>query len=39
MTSLAQASQLAQDIENSLKFSLEHWFILKAGKQSRRQPP
>jgi len=38
VTSLAQASQLAQDIDNSHKFSLECRFVLKVGEQFRRQP-
>jgi len=38
MTSLAPASQLAQDIENSLKFSSEHSFIPKVREHSKRQP-
>ena len=38
MTFLAQASQLAQDIENSLKFPSVRRLISKPGEQSRRQP-
>jgi len=38
VTSMAQGSQLAQDIYNSFKFCSEHMFFPEAGKQSRRQP-
>ena len=38
MTSLTLASQLVQDIENSLKFSSKHSFIPKVREQSKRQP-
>jgi len=38
VTSLAQASLLAKDIQNSLKFPSEGKFIAKAGEQSRCQP-
>ena len=38
VTSLVQASQLAQDIKDSLKFYSECRFIAKVREQSRRQP-